>query len=148
MSLPPDAFPPDEIVHASCVAIGGRGVLLGGRSGAGKSDLALRLIDRGAELVSDDYTELRRVGETVLAQAPATIAGKIEVRGVGLVELPEAAGIPVCLCVDLDSVPERLPEAGIVRLAGVDIPLVALAALEPSAPVKLEHALVKFGLPL
>lgn len=148
MSLPPDAFPPDELVHASCVAIGGRAVLLGGRSGAGKSDLALRLIDRGAELVSDDYTELRRVGETLLAQAPATIAGRIEVRGVGIVELPEAAGVPVCLCVDLDSIPERLPEAGMVRLAGVDIPLVALAALEPSAPLKLEQALVKFGLPL
>ncbi len=140
--------PPGERVHASCVAIGGRGVLLAGCSGAGKSDLALRLIDRGAKLVSDDYTELRRVGETLLAQAPATIAGKIEVRGVGLVELPEAAGIPVCLYADLDSIPERLPEAAAIRLAGVDIPLVALAALEPSAPLKLEQALVKFGLPL
>jgi serine kinase of HPr protein (carbohydrate metabolism regulator) len=148
MSLPPDEFTPDEIVHASCVAIGGRGVLLGGRSGAGKSDLALRLIDRGAELVSDDYTELRCVGETVLAQAPERIAGKIEARGVGLVELPETARVPVCLCVDLDSTPERLPEAATVRLAGVEIPLVALAALEPSAPLKLEYALVHFGLPL
>jgi serine kinase of HPr protein (carbohydrate metabolism regulator) len=148
MSEPRDAFPPDEIVHASCVAIGGRGVLLGGRSGAGKSDLALRLIDRGAELVSDDYTQLRCVGETVLAQAPATIAGKIEVRGVGLIELSEAAGVPVCLCVDLDAAPERLPEPATVRLAGVAIPLVALAALEPSAPLKLEYALVHFGLPL
>lgn len=148
MKPTPDEFPPDEIVHASCVAIGGRGVLLGGRSGAGKSDLALRLIDRGAELVSDDYTELRCVGETVLAQAPATIAGRIEVRGIGLLELPEAARVPICLCVDLDSVPERLPEPATVRLAGVDIPLVALAALEPSAPLKLEYALVQFGLPL
>jgi serine kinase of HPr protein (carbohydrate metabolism regulator) len=148
MNLPPDAFPPDEIVHASCVAIGGRGVLLGGRSGAGKSDLALRLIDRGAALVSDDYTELRCVGDTVLAQAPESIAGRIEVRGVGLVELPEAAGVPICLCVDLDSVPERLPEPATVRLAGIDIPLVALTALEPSAPLKLEYALVLFGLPL
>ena len=148
MSPAPDDFPPDEIVHASCVAIGGRGVLLGGRSGAGKSDLALRLIDRGADLVSDDYTELRCLGETVLAQAPATIAGKIEVRGVGLVRLPSVAGIPVCLCVDLDSSPERLPEPATKKLAGIDIPLVALAALEPSAPLKLEYALVQFGLPL
>jgi hypothetical protein len=139
---------PDDIVHASCVAIGGRAVLLAGRPGAGKSDLALRLIDRGAELVSDDYTQLRRVGETLLAQAPATIAGKIEVRGIGIVELPAAAGVPVCLYADLDAAPERLPQAAGIALVGVRIPLVALAALEPSAPLKLEYALVNFGLPL
>jgi serine kinase of HPr protein (carbohydrate metabolism regulator) len=138
----------DEIVHASCVAIGGRAVLLAGRSGAGKSDLALRLIDRGAALVSDDYTELRRSGGRLLARAPATIAGKIELRGVGLVELATAADVPVCLHADLDRAPERLPEAETIALAGVPIPTVALAALEPSAPLKLEHALVRFGLPL
>ena len=140
--------PPDETIHASCVAIGGRALLLAGRSGAGKSDLALRLIDRGAALVSDDYTELRRVGESLLARAPATIAGKIEVRGVGIVELEAKADVPVCLYADLDPAPERLPETAAIRLAGVDIPLVALAALEPSAPLKLEYALVRFGLPL
>ncbi len=140
--------PPDEIVHASCVAIGGRAVLLAGRSGAGKSDLALRLIDRGAALVSDDYTELRRGGGALLARAPATIAGKIELRGVGIVEAKPAADVPVCLYADLGSAPERLPEAAAIRLAGLDIPRIALAALEPSAPLKLEYALVRFGLPL
>jgi serine kinase of HPr protein (carbohydrate metabolism regulator) len=138
----------DALVHASCVAIDGRAVLLAGRPGAGKSDLALRLIDRGAVLVSDDYTELRISGDRLLARAPATIAGKIELRGVGIVELPAAADVPVCLHADLDQAPERLPEAGAVLLAGVDIPSVALAALEPSAPLKLEQALVRFGLPL
>ena len=142
------SLPPDQLVHASCVASRGRAVLLAGRPGAGKSDLALRLIDRGAALVSDDYTELRRVGGTLLAQAPATIAGRIEVRGVGIVELEPAADVPVCLWADLDSPPERLPEAATVRLAGLEIPRVALAALEPSAPLKLEQALVRFGLPL
>ena len=140
--------PPDEIVHASCVAIGGRAVLLAGRSGAGKSDLALRLIDRGAQLVSDDYTELRCHGGQLLAQAPAAIAGKIEVRGIGIVELPAAEGVPVCLHADLALPPERLPEPRTVRLAGRDIPSVALAALEASAPLKLEQALLRFGLPL
>ena len=72
---------PDALVHASCVAIGGRAILLAGPPGAGKSDLALRLIDRGARLGSDDYTELRRVEGRLLARAPATIAGKIEVQG-------------------------------------------------------------------
>ncbi|HYJ81380.1 MAG TPA: HPr kinase/phosphatase C-terminal domain-containing protein [Allosphingosinicella sp.] len=145
---PGSELPPDEVVHASCVAIRGRAVLLAGRSGAGKSDLALRLIDRGAELVSDDYTELRRVGDRLLAQAPTTIAGRIEVRGIGIVELAAAAAVPVCLYADLDSAPDRLPEPASIRVAGVEIPLVALAALEPSAPLKLEQALVRFGLPL
>jgi len=140
--------PPDALVHASCVAIGGRAVLLAGRPGAGKSDLALRLVDRGAILVSDDYTELRRRGGRLLARAPATIAGRIEVRGVGIVDLEPASDIPVCLYADLESAPERLPEPRTVRVAGEDVPLVALAALEPSAPLKLEYALVRFGLPL
>jgi serine kinase of HPr protein (carbohydrate metabolism regulator) len=142
------SLPPDEVVHASCVAIGGRGVLLAGRSGAGKSDLALRLIDRGAELVSDDYTELRGVGDVLLAQAPPTIAGRMEIRGIGLIDMPSVAGVPICLYADLDRAPDRLPEAATIRFAGLDIPLVALAALEPSAPLKLEYALVNFGLPL
>ncbi|HET9638199.1 MAG TPA: HPr kinase/phosphatase C-terminal domain-containing protein [Allosphingosinicella sp.] len=136
------------LIHATCVAIHGRAVLLAGPSGAGKSDLALQLIDRGAFLVSDDYTELRCADGLLLARAPATIAGKIEVRGVGLIELEWAADVPVCLHADLGGPQERLPEATTIRLAGVDIPTVALAALEPSAPLKLEYALVHFGLPL
>ncbi|HEX8621161.1 MAG TPA: aldolase [Allosphingosinicella sp.] len=138
--------PPDLLLHASCVAIGGRAVLLAGRSGSGKSDLALRLIDRGAALVSDDYTELRRSRGRLLARAPATIAGRIEVRGIGILEMPAAADVPVCLHADLERVPDRLPEAARIRLAGEDVPSVALAALEPSAPLKLEQALVRFGL--
>ena len=86
-------------------------MLIGGRSGSGKSDLALRLIDRGAVLVSDDYTMLERVGRARCARrAPATIAGKIEMRGVGIVELGAAPDVPVALFVDLDAAPERLPE--------------------------------------
>jgi serine kinase of HPr protein (carbohydrate metabolism regulator) len=140
--------PPDALVHASCVAIRGRAVLLAGRPGAGKSDLALRLVDRGAALVSDDYTELRRWGGRLLARAPATIAGRIEVRGVGIVDLEPAVDVPVCLYADLDSPPERLPEESSLRLADCEVPRVALSALEPSAPLKLEYALVRFGLPL
>jgi serine kinase of HPr protein (carbohydrate metabolism regulator) len=148
MSPGPDELAPDEIVHASCVAIDGRGVLLAGRSGAGKSDLALRLIDRGAVLVSDDYTELRGSAGILLARAPARIAGKIEVRGIGILDMAAAMDVPVSLYANLDRSPERLPGEATIRLAGLDIPLVALAALEPSAPLKLEYALVDFGLPL
>jgi serine kinase of HPr protein (carbohydrate metabolism regulator) len=134
-------------LHASCVAIGGRAILIAGRSGAGKSDLALRLIDRGAELVSDDYTIVEASGGRLLAEAPATIRGKIEVRGVGIIEVEAIGGAPVCLHVDLDREPERLPlESETVEIAGVDIPTVAANALEPSAPIKVEQALTLFGL--
>jgi serine kinase of HPr protein (carbohydrate metabolism regulator) len=136
-----------ETVHTSCVAIGGRAVLIGGRSGKGKSDLALRLIDRGAALVSDDYTFVRRVEGRVLASAPDTITGKIEVRGVGILEFPAERDVPVALFVDLDLDPSRLPAAGENRsVAGVAIPVVALSALEASAPIKVEAALNQFGL--
>jgi serine kinase of HPr protein (carbohydrate metabolism regulator) len=137
-----------EIVHASCVAIAGRAVLIGGVSGRGKSDLSLRLIDRGAVLVSDDYTIVQRDGGQALASAPPTIAGKIEVRGVGLIELGFAVGLPVCLFVDLDGTAERLPDTPVTReVAGVGVPVVALAGLEASAPLKVEAALKLFGLP-
>ena len=137
-----------ETVHASCVAIGGRGVLIAGPSGSGKSDLALRLIDRGAKLVSDDYTELDVEGGRLLASPPPAIAGKIEVRGVGLVEGEAVGGVPVCLHVTLGGDPERLPEPGRIALLGIALPTLRLAALEASAPIKLEAALNLFGLPL
>jgi serine kinase of HPr protein (carbohydrate metabolism regulator) len=136
-----------ETVHASCVAIGGCGVLLSGRSGTGKSDLALRLIDRGARLVSDDYTELRAEGDRLIARAPDRIAGRIEMRGVGILTYDAAGEAPVCLLVDLDATPERLPEGAPRALAGQAVPALALAALEASAPIKVEQALLLYGLP-
>ncbi|MEA3029944.1 MAG: hypothetical protein QOG13_1269 [Sphingomonadales bacterium] len=137
-----------ETVHAGAVAIDGRGVLIGGRSGAGKSDLALRLIDRGALLVSDDYTIVRRIAGRALAAAPAAILGKMEVRGLGVAEMETAQDVPVALFVDLDHIPERQPEPGEVRtVAGVSIPVLRLAGLEASAPLKVEMALKLFGLP-
>lgn len=137
-----------ETVHASCVAIGGRGVLIAGRSGSGKSDLAFRLIDRGARLVSDDYTLLRASGGRLLASPPATIAGKLELRGVGLVALEALREAPLCLHIDIDRAPERLPEPASAAFLGLALPSVGLAALEASAPLKLEAALDLFGLPL
>jgi serine kinase of HPr protein (carbohydrate metabolism regulator) len=137
-----------ELLHATCIAISGRAVLIAGRSGSGKSDLALRLIDRGARLVSDDYTLLSPSGERLLATAPERIAGVIEVRGIGIVEVEPVGGVPVCLLVDLDRPQQRLPEPQRRTIAGVEIPIVALSALEASAPIKLEQALLRFGLPL
>ncbi len=127
-------------IHASCVAIGGRGVLITGPSGSGKSDLALRIIDRGGVLVSDDYTDLVAAEGRLLASAPARIAGRIEVRGIGIVERPAAAKAPVALLVAAGA-PERMPERETCVMAGVTIPMIRLALLEPSAPLKVELAL-------
>lgn len=135
-----------ETLHASCVAIGGVAVLIAGRSGSGKSDLALRLIDRGASLVSDDYTIVRRISGELRATAPDRIAGKMEVRGVGLLPFHAVADIPVKLLVDLDRAIERLPEpSASMTIAGVAVPVIAVNALEASAPVKVEMALGRLG---
>jgi serine kinase of HPr protein (carbohydrate metabolism regulator) len=136
-----------ETTHASCVAIAGRAVLIFGASGAGKSDLALRLLDRGATLVSDDYTILSAEQGRLLAGPPANIAGRIELRGVGIVERPFMSGLPVALAVDLDLPPERMPEARTRIFAGLAVPVIGLNGLEGSAPLKLEAALLLHGLP-
>ena len=137
----------NETIHAGCVAIGGRGVLIAGGSGRGKSDLALRLIDRGARLVSDDYTMVRAAGGRLFASAPARISGRIEVRGIGIAELAAVSEAPLCLIAALDAVPERLPQVSSRRLLGIELPAIAIAALEASAPIKLELALDLYGLP-
>jgi len=133
-----------ETLHASCVAIDGRAVLIEGRSGSGKSDLALRLIDRGAKLVSDDYTVLVRERDRLLAQPPATIAGRIEVRGIGIVEMPHSERVPVALVVCLADTIDRMPEEGNTRsIAGIAVPSIALNGHEASAPVKVGLALTR-----
>ncbi len=140
---------PTEIrVHASCVALGGRALLIMGPSGAGKSDLALRLIDRGARLVSDDYTALALSGGRLCASPPATIAGLLEIRHIGIVEMPHEANVPVALVIGLGDRPERMPEQpASIDFLGFAVPRMALTGLEPSAPIKAEHALARFGLP-
>lgn len=131
-----------ETIHASTVSIGGRAVLIAGRPGSGKSDLALRLIDRGAVLVSDDYTILTRSGDRLLASSPETIRGRIEIRGIGLVEMPAESAVPVAMMVTVDDPVPRMPEPGQSRLlAGVAVPLFALAAFEVSTPIKIEQLL-------
>ncbi|MEX1035536.1 MAG: HPr kinase/phosphatase C-terminal domain-containing protein [Sneathiella sp.] len=110
--------------HASSVEIEGRGVLLRGPSGAGKSDLALRLVDSGGTLISDDYTEIViRDGQAFLGP-PANIAGRIEVRGLGLMPLPSVQNIPLALVFDLMPYGEidRAPTAEVTTFEGVEIP--------------------------
>ncbi len=136
-----------ETIHASSVAIDGRAVLISGISGAGKSDLALRLIDRGFTLVSDDQTIVQKRGEQLHASAPPTIAGQLEVRGIGIVDMPHAGDVPVALVVELTSEVQRLPDDSRSRLiCGVSVPLISLDALTASAPSKVVIALDLFGL--
>lgn len=129
-------------VHASCVEIDGIGVLLRGGSGSGKSDLALRLIDQGARLVADDQVILERAGSALLARAPETLHGLIEVRGLGILRLDAAPDAVVALVIDLvapDRVP-RLPDPLSWDCEGVGVPVLSLAPFETSAPLKVRLA--------
>lgn len=136
-----------ETIHASSVAIGGRAVLISGPSGSGKSDLALRLLDRGFTLVSDDQTLVRRDGDRLLASAPPQIAGKLEVRGIGIIEVESQRDVPVALLVELTSEIQRLPDESRERpVLGVPLPLVSIDALTASAASKIALALDRLGL--
>lgn len=130
-----------EMVHATTVAKDGRGVVIAGRSGSGKSDLALRLIDRGFVLVSDDQTMISKSGERLIATAPGTIRGKLEVRGIGILEMPNAESAAVSLWVELTNEIKRLPDGEKHMILGVDVPQISLDAMTASAPIKVELAM-------
>jgi serine kinase of HPr protein (carbohydrate metabolism regulator) len=125
-------------VHATCVEIGTAAALLRGPSGCGKSDLALRMIDHGARLVADDYVELHARNRRLYATPPMELAGRLEVRGVGVVRLNHVQRARVGLVVDLvPQLAERMPRAHSIELEGIVLPLHTLAAFEDSAPAKL-----------
>ncbi|MSO92384.1 MAG: serine/threonine protein kinase [Rhodospirillales bacterium] len=135
-------------VHGTCIAWKGTGVLLRGRPGSGKSDLALRLIEAGARLVADDRCDLARKGRRLIASAPATIRGLIEVRGVGIVRCPAIRSAPLGLVVDL--VPrrrrvERMPEPAGFEALGVALPLLRLAPFDVSTAAKVRLAVENLG---
>ncbi|KQN10154.1 aldolase [Sphingobium sp. Leaf26] len=136
-----------ETLHATSVAIDGRVILLRGPSGSGKSDLALRLIDRGAALVSDDYTLIKRIHGRLVATAPDTIRGQMEVRGIGIVAMAALTDAPVALIADLFDPVDRMPLEPVHRtVAGIAVPVVKIAPFEASAPIKVELALRTLGL--
>ncbi|GAA0483867.1 HPr kinase/phosphorylase [Parasphingorhabdus litoris] len=133
---------PGETRHASCVAIQAAGIMLSGPSGAGKSDLALRLIDRGATLISDDYVELHDDGNQIRLNAPAKIAGKIEIRSLGIFDCKHVSNIPLRLQVILKSKTERFPlDNQLETIMTMAIPTITINPAEASAPIKVEKAL-------
>lgn len=136
-----------EYLHATTVALDDKGVALLGPPGAGKSDLALRLIDRGAVLVSDDQTLVERRDGRLFASAPDSIAGKLEVRGLGIVEMAYRSPVPLVLLAELqprDRI-ERLPERAWRELCGLPLPVVSLDPSSVSAPERLQLALRDLG---
>lgn len=122
-------------IHASCAARQGAGVLFLGPSGSGKSELVLRLLDRGFVLVADDRVEVAD-GE---AWAPRELAGLLEVRGLGIVRRPYLERAQLALAVTLGGAVARLPEPA--RYAQADLPLVAVNAASPAAAQIVELAL-------
>jgi serine kinase of HPr protein (carbohydrate metabolism regulator) len=136
-----------ETLHASTVALEGRAVVIMGPSAAGKSDLALRLLDRGFTLVSDDRTVVKRDGDRLIASAPPNIAGKLEIRGIGIVEMETVNDVPIALLVELTSEIQRLPDENRERpVLGIKLPLISIDAMTASAPSKVALALDRMGL--
>ncbi len=130
------------LVHGTCIDVAGAGVLLRGPSGSGKSDLALRLIDRGARLVADDQVEVTAAGGDLVAVAPTALAGLLEVRGLGVLRIEVAVSARLELVVDLVA-PEavnRMPEGQMAKIEGVALPLLRLAPFQASAAAKVRLA--------
>jgi HPr kinase/phosphorylase len=147
-----------ERVHATAIAVGDRGALIRGPSGSGKSDLALRCLGLGlsalvrapVKLVSDDQVLLKHEGLHLRASAPPQLRGKLEIRGVGILEVDAATEANIVLVADLvregpiERFPDPWPSA---RILGFDVPLVRLLPFESSSPLKLLTAIVMATLP-
>ena len=132
--------------QASCVAIEGRGLVIEGPPGSGKSSLALTLIDRGATLVGDDGLSLHTEGRKVMASPAPAIAGLIEIRNVGLVKLPFVGGVPVALVIRLDPEAPRMVEtAETVLLSDVRLPAIRLWPGAEALALRAEWALRVHG---
>ena len=133
------------ISNVTCVAIDGRGVLIEGEPGTGKSTLALALIDRGAVLVGDDGLTLERQGDRILAHPPPNIEGKLEIRGVGIVTLPSCSAM-LCLALMLGAEGERLPQIATRWIGDCVIPNLTFPA--GAEALRVEWAMRLHGLPL
>ncbi len=131
-------------IHATCVAVQGRGLLIVGASGSGKSSLALRMIALGADLVADDRVDLSRDEGAVIADAPQRIAGLIEARGIGLLRAAPCGPVALDYVLDMDQTqPARLPEPVTLQLLGHYVPLLFGAGVPNLAEALMQ--LLKMG---
>jgi len=128
-----------ETIHGTCVAIGAAGILIIGPSGSGKSDLALRLIDEGAAFIADDRTVLSRSGARIMARSPEALAGKIEIRGLGIVSRPYEVEAVLCGVIDLTGhqTVDRIPLPENRDISGVSLPVLRIDPFQPSAPARV-----------
>jgi HPr kinase/phosphorylase len=141
------------LVHGTTVAINGMGVIIMGPPGAGKSDLALRLIDQPgygtgtdlmtARLVADDQTQVHIADGALVASAPAALAGLLEIRGQGIAPISADERVALALCVMLkpaDTI-ERMPDDPYTDILGIALPVIAIDPSKPSAPARVRAAL-------
>ncbi len=137
-----------SVIHpASAVSLDGRALLIEGSPGAGKSSLALALIDRGATLIGDDHVKLQSADNWLLASPPPNIAGLLEIRNVGIVSLPTVANAPVGLVIRLDEhAPRHVETAETCCIAGTELPFVRLWPNTPQLALRAEWAMRLHGL--
>lgn len=137
-------------LHATTLAYQNQGLLLLGPSGSGKSDLALRLIsEHGFTLVADDRTDVTVNCLRLVASAPQVIAGKLEVRGLGIVNMPYQNAVPLCLAVELSAAREkveRLPAPQTCAFENISLPLLRLYAFDASTPSKIVLAMQNYAI--
>jgi serine kinase of HPr protein (carbohydrate metabolism regulator) len=141
---------PKAIIHATSVCAhfcdGWRGILLMGPSGSGKSDLGLRALQAGFQLISDDYSLVFVSQNALFATAPATIAEKMEVRGAGIINMPRRLMGRIGVVAHLQTTPvERMPQGEITAILGLTLPTVRINPFEASAVAKLTLALTTIG---
>ena len=132
-------------IHGTAVVIDDKAVLIRGISGSGKSDLALRLIDRGAKLLADDQVIAEVSGSDVYLTSPKSTSGLLEIRGLGIIHFDHICKAPLALVVDLlaDFEAERLPEPCFEKIKDIKFPQLKLEAKRESLHIIVEHAMAK-----
>ena len=130
-------------VHGTSVSIDGDGVLFRGPSGSGKSDLALRMINHGAQLVSDDQVCLTRRNDNIFMSSPPTIRNSLEVRGIGIVNTIAQKEVPLILVLNMlpNNVTSRMPIWQLCTFFDIKVPAVEFAPFEISAHLKVKLAI-------